>query len=241
MALPLDEACCASFPAAALAALAAVRTWLDVAILAGDDRCWVWWQSGETEVLARVLAVPGVELYVHRDGLWYPFGHRLPSFDVPERTAARPLHRLLTPAPVQPELAGREDWSAYPLTLACDDRPRTTTALRCHLDELAQWAETATTAQLMSLQGALCGSEVILLGQRLPAVVHGERFWGRLLLVPLGYRPEPGLPESALCSALGIGEAEIALLSQQGLEILARASFQPLTRAGIRRAAQEEV
>src|SRR5947207_3737980 len=131
MALPLDEACCASFPAAALAALAAVRTGLDVAILAGDDRCWVWWQSGETEVLARVLAVPGVELYVHRDGLWYPFGHRLPRFDVPERTTARPLHRVLTPAPVQPELVGREDWDAYPLTLVGDDRPRTTTALRC--------------------------------------------------------------------------------------------------------------
>ena len=37
MALPLDEACCARFPAAALAALAAVRTWRDVAILAGDN------------------------------------------------------------------------------------------------------------------------------------------------------------------------------------------------------------
>ena len=65
MALPLDEACCASFPAAALAALAAVRTWLDVAILAGDDRCWVWWQPGETEVLRVADDLP--RLQGHRE------------------------------------------------------------------------------------------------------------------------------------------------------------------------------
>src|SRR2546421_8848424 len=100
MALPLDDACCASFPATAVAALASVRARPDVVVLTRHDRCWLWWPPGELEVLYRVLAVPGVEVYVRRDGFWYRSGRRLPSFDLPESTTARPLHQVLIPGRV---------------------------------------------------------------------------------------------------------------------------------------------
>src|SRR5205085_762389 len=96
--------------------------------------------------------------------------------------------------------------------LVRDERPRAATALRCRVHELAKWADTATTGQLASVRGACCGSEVMLLGQRLPARVRGERFWGESLFLPLGFRHEPALPENALRDALGIGEGNIALI-----------------------------
>lgn len=241
MILALDDACCASLPAAKLAALAAVRARVDVVVLARDDRCWVWWPAGDMEVLYRVLAVPGVELYVRRDGFWHRCGRRLPSFDVPDGTAARPLSHVLLPGRVQPEFAAPRDWEPFSLTLVRDERPRGATGMRCRLDELAHWAETATTAQLSCVRGARCGTEVMLLGPRLPARVRGERFWGGSLLLPLGFRSEPALREGALCAALGIGAGDIGVLSRMGLEILARDNFQPLTRVGIRLARQEAV
>jgi hypothetical protein len=75
---------------------------------------------------------------------------------------------------------------------------------------------------------------VLLLGPKVPLLPRGERLWGERLLVPLGLRPEPALPEIDLLTALDVGREELAVLQAEGVEVLPAAALQPLTRAGIR-------
>ena len=55
---------------------------------------------------------------------------------------------------------------------------------------------------------------MMLLGQRLPTISEGEKFWGNRVLVPLGFRPAPALSESALLGALGVDEGDLLALRQ---------------------------
>jgi hypothetical protein len=130
------------------------------------------------------------------------------------------------------------------LGLAREGRERPATALCCPLAELDRWAEGATARRLTTLEAAYCpapggAARVLLLGERLPPLAGGERFWGRAVLAPLGWRPEPALGEAALRAALGLKDEEIALLRPEGVEVVPRAAFRPLTRAGIRLALRE--
>src|SRR5436305_1449646 len=169
MTLPLNEACCASFPAAAFPTVAALRVRADVVGLTQDERGWVWWQPGDAEALNAVLAVPGVAVYVYRDGQWFRPGLRLPDFSVPDRHAARPLYHLLTPERITPTVAEPCAGKRSTLRLVRDDRARGATTMCCRLGDLGRWAESATTAQLSALRAARCGEDVVLLGRRLPA------------------------------------------------------------------------
>jgi hypothetical protein len=120
------------------------------------------------------------------------------------------------------------------LGLVRGDRPRPATALRCAPDVLARWADTATTARIERLSGAWDGSRILVRGRALPEVPSGERFWGNRLLIPLGFRPGPDLPERALLKALHAGDEELFLLEADGCEVVPLAAFQPLTRAALR-------
>jgi hypothetical protein len=114
----------------------------------------------------------------------------------------------------------------------------------CGLDRLSSWAEQATSARLASLRAAWTAGpggepgadEVLVLGApgSLPELLGGLRFWGVDLLVPLGLRPEPELPEPALCRAAGAGSNDLVVLDGQGYELISRDAFQPMSRAGIR-------
>jgi hypothetical protein len=116
--------------------------------------------------------------------------------------------------------------------------------VRCRLDRLSAWAEHVTSARLAALRGAWTAepggppeqAEVLVLGvpESLPEVWEGLRLWGVDLLVPLGSRAEPELPEPALCRAVGAGTNDLVVLDGQGYEIIPRTAFQPLCRAGIR-------
>jgi hypothetical protein len=75
---------------------------------------------------------------------------------------------------------------------------------------------------------------VLVLGERLPPLAAGERYWGRWLLLPLGWRAEPDLGEAALAEAVGLRQGEVGLLGASGLEVVDRRTFRPLTRAGVR-------
>jgi hypothetical protein len=120
------------------------------------------------------------------------------------------------------------------VALVRDDRPRPAGALCCPLAELAEWVEEATSRQMAGLQAAWCpAGSVLLLGERLPPLAAGERFWGRSLLVPLGFRPDPDLDEDALREALGLG-GDVGILTAEGLEVVPRGAFGALTRAGLR-------
>jgi hypothetical protein len=145
---------------------------------------------------------------------------------------------VLFPAPVQPEPPPVLALQRPVLRLVRDERPRPASGMRLALADLAHWAETAPSAEIGALRAARLGDQVLLLGPRLPTVGGGQRLWGERLLVPLGFVPEPALPESALLEVLAVDGDALAVLDASGAEIVPRGVFQPLTRAGIRLAAR---
>jgi hypothetical protein len=173
-----------------------------------------------------VLPLVGVELYARRGGLWYRLGHHLPTFGLPaDEGESVPLDRAVTPTPVRPELASDILPRPVELRLVRDGRVREASALGCGLDELGRWADMAPTARLVALRAATAGDRVLLLGRPLPPIPGAERFWGGRILVPLGVRADPELPETALCGALGAGDDELLVLTHEGAEAV------PLDRA----------
>jgi hypothetical protein len=239
MPAPLHDVCCASLPPESLAALAAVRELTEVRVALAAGRAWVRWEPGEERVLRAVLPVSGVELYVRRDGRWHRHGHHLPAFDFPAQLDERPVHQVLTPAPVRPVPPPSVQPRPIALALVADARPRPGSAMRCGVLELARWADTVPAARLAALRAGQCEGRVLLLGTRLPPLARGERFWGGQLLVPLGRRPDPDLPASAVREALGIAADEVLLLTDAGAEVVPTSAFRPLTRAQVRLAAGE--
>jgi hypothetical protein len=101
---------------------------------------------------------------------------------------------------------------------------------------LLRWADVATSHQLRSVQAAWCDEEVLLRGT-LP-VLTGERFWGKQVLLPLGFRVEPELAQSVILAALGVRPGDVALWTTAGVEVISSEAFGPVTRAGIRLAAE---
>lgn len=238
MSSPLDDVTLASLPADALAALAPLRTHGGIEVATVDGRLWVRWQAGDEEVLRWLLPVSGVELFTQQDGQWYRAGHRLPAFDVPSAWTGRGLDAVLLPAPVQPLNASSLSVTPAVLHLVRDDVLRPASALRCPLDALARWADQALTADIESLRGVCRDGVALVLGERLPPLADGERYWGARVLVPLGHRPEPALPESALCQVLRLADGDVALLGDGHAEVVPGSALQPLTRAGIRLASR---
>jgi hypothetical protein len=236
---PLHDVCCASLPEASLPVLAGLRATpgLDVALASG--RAWVRWQAGDEEVLRRLLPVAGVELYVPREGRWHRFGRHLPAFAFPTGLEYRPLHQVLFPAPMLPLPPRPPGLRPVSLTIVPADRPRRATALACGPAELARWADAASEARLRSLRAAQAAGRVLVLGERLPEVPSGRRYWGEAVLVPLGYRPDPDLPAEAIRAALGLAAEELLLLDEGRAEVVPGLALRPMTRAGIRLALQE--
>jgi hypothetical protein len=245
----IEHASCASIPATALSNLAGFRASPDVQVQVLGDRAWLRWLASSGQVLQLLLPVPGAAFFVWHEGQWYPPDSRLPTSAVPDLMDPSQLHRVLIPEPAQPIPPGIQLGRPVEVVLRRSERPRACTALWCRLAELASWADTATADEIAEVSAARSGEDVLLRGNRLPASPRGERFWGRDLLVPLGYRPVPDLPERDLCAALGVGEDEFALLRPAGgpgneggpaaLELLPAEAFEPLTRAAVRLALQE--
>jgi MoxR-vWA-beta-propeller ternary system protein len=241
MSIWLDAVSCARVPEASLPALAMLRCQNDIQAICQGQHVWIRWHTGDEEVLRQVLPVPGVELYIQQDGQWFRAGQRLPV-DAPPEGPMQSLDQLLVPERATPKEPSGITSQPVRLTLVRDGRVRATTALLCSVSALHDWAGGATTRQLVSLKAARCGSRVLLLGEKLPAVAEGVRLWGRQLLVPLGYRPQPALPASALVAAIGLREGEIALLlmgPRLEIEIVPEESFYTLTRAAARLAVAE--
>jgi hypothetical protein len=231
----LQDVCCARLPASALAVLADLRREPGIRVAREHEHVWVLWDTENVGVLHRLLPVVGVELYCQRDGLWYRGGARLPAFCVPADLECRTvsLARAVVPQSIRAVAPEADFPPPIALGLARAPAPREATALRCTLTDLARWVEQAPTAALAALETAWAGGEVFVRGQRLPPVA-GKRYWGERLLVPLGFRPVPDLPESALRRALGIGEDELAVLEADGVETIPGTALRPMTRAGVR-------
>ena len=237
----LADVCCACIPAEELAALDEVRVVQGVEVYQQQEKIWVRWESRSEAVLACMLAIPGVVLYAWRDGRWRRPGAVLPAFDVPAHAKYQPLHQVLFPAPVQPLSANKVDRPPdhVRLSLLSDHRPRPTTAMLAAAGEILAWADSVPSFRLSQLLAARSGQEVLLLGNRLPPVLSGQRFWGKTILLPLGTRLEPDLPEQMVADALGLDEDHLLLVREAGEQVIPREVFQPLHRAGLRRLTQE--
>jgi MoxR-vWA-beta-propeller ternary system protein len=239
MTSPLHDVCCASLPRSSLTVLAELRAVPDVLAALVGERAWVRWQSGQERVLRRLLPVAGVALYIQRGPLWHRFGCHLPTLDFPRELDYKPLHAVLFPAPVQPEMPPSLDLRPLFVTVAPDSRPRKSTALECAAADLACWADSVPAVRLAPLSAARCWKRLLVLGERLPPLPIGRRYWGETLLVPLGHRPEPNLPGDGIRAALGVGADELLLLDGDVAAAIPRDAFVPLTRARLRLAVQE--
>jgi hypothetical protein len=236
--LPTSDLRCVCVSAQALTHLAALRTHPDVRVLLQEERAWVYWPAQENDLLQHMLSLPGALLFSHREGLWYRLDQHLPVFEVPDDREARPLIHLLSPARVEPASPDPVRPTPLLLRLLPDEIPRPARALECSLETLVHWADSATTQQLQRLQGAwytgVDGEKrALLLGEQLPALPEERRYWGQAVLLPLGFRPEPDLGEAALREILALPPDSLALVHEEGHEILPRPR-QPLTRACVR-------
>jgi hypothetical protein len=220
-------------PAAGLAALGPVRDRADVRVLVDGDVAWVRWPAGRAEVVRCLLPVDGAEFFTRRDGQWFRFGRRLPTSEVPPSGEGRPVAAVLVPArfaPVAPVLSG----VPVGLRLVRGGGPKPTVALACRVADLAGWADTATTAELAEVRGAVSGDRAVLRGKVLPVVRLATRYWGSDVLVPVGFRPEPDLPAAAIRAAVGAADGEMVLFDPDGVGLIPLSAFAPLTRAGAR-------
>jgi hypothetical protein len=236
---PTVEACCVRMSAEALVFLAELRIRTDVRPLMDGATAWLFFRAGDREVLHRLLAADGAQFFERRGGQWYEPGRHLPSFEVPDSADARPLIALLTPAPISPETPPATRAAPLRLRLVRDGRPRPARALCCWLADLAAWADHATSHQFAGLQAAVdAEARVLVVGEHLPPLAVGDRYWGKTVLVPLGWRPEPDLGEEALREVCGLGCAALGLLTADGVEVVDRNALRPLTRGGVRLAVQ---
>ncbi len=231
---PWRDVTAARLPAAHLGALAPVRHRDGVRVQFRDANAWVHWPIGQADVVRCLLAVPGVVFFAQRAGQWVRFGALVPTDDRPPEGAGVPVATALVPARFQPLPPVMPTWEPLVLTVARGGTPRPVVALVCTVTALARWADVATTMELAAVRGARSGARAVLLGDRLPAVAGAVRYWGEGVLVPVGFRPEPELPDDALRAAIGTAADELLFLDATGAERVPRAAFEPLTRAGVR-------
>jgi hypothetical protein len=246
------EVRCASLRLDDLRVLADLRGRAELRVMVEGDRAWVCWQADSEMapemLVGRILALEGVELFTERGGRWYRLGEHLPAFGVPfrDRDNGILLDRLVIPGKLSGHRPGRRVSAALRVVLVADEREevRPATALKCSLEALSVWAEQATSAQLSPLQGAWRRAfdgeggvaDVFVVGRtgKLPLLPESVRYWGTDLLMPLGLRADPDLPEAAIRRVVGAGQEDLVLLDGEGFELIARRVFQPLCRAGIR-------
>jgi MoxR-vWA-beta-propeller ternary system domain bpX2 len=233
-----DDVACASLPPDALPLLAPLRCEPGLHVAHEANRLWLRFEAGSERVLRAVLPLRGVELFAFRDGTWRRFGQSLPAFDFPRHPRFEPLFQALVPAPVLPIAPGAAPVMPFRLSLVPDDRPRPTTAVLCSLTAIASWAGGVSRYRLERLHAIMRQRQVLIFGDKLPLVADGVRLWGKLVLVPLGWRPEPDLPEGDLREAAGVAAEEVLLLQHDRIEALPRTALARLSRASLRLAVE---
>ena len=250
------EVRCASIRAEDLPALADLRRHLDIRVTMLKDRAWIYWEHDSDQmrdvVLRRILPLHGAQLYCERDGNWHRLGEHLPDFNAPgvDRHESAALFQVLLPVAIagcRPD-STRSQRAQVSVVRDLRGHARPATALRCALEALRAWAEQATSTQLSALlaawttgtAGQKVNAEVLVLGPAvaLPPLASGARYWGTDLLIPLGFRAEPDLPEPVLRALGGAKPDDLLVLDQDGFESIPRGAFKPLERAGVRLACQ---
>jgi hypothetical protein len=234
----IDDVSGACMAVEQLSMLAEVRCVRGVEIVQENQQVWVSWPADREEVLQRVLAVPGVRLFVKREANWYELGRRLPAREVGFDGLRKPLFHALTPVAPQMESPNTQSIDRVCLHLVPDDRARQTTALRCSIDVLQRWIERTPGVQFERLKAVLADEEVLVVGDGLPMLPGNARYWGERVLTPLGFRIEPELPPGVLQEVLGLSDHDLAIFSDSGVERFSRELLTDLSRGRVRLAAQ---
>ncbi|MBA4187710.1 MAG: hypothetical protein C0467_06785 [Planctomycetaceae bacterium] len=228
------EVTAARIPAEHLTALATVRNLDGLRVHLVESTAWVRWSVHGAEIVNCLLPIPGVALFVRRQGEMFEYGRRLPSSEVPPIGDGLPVSAVLVPARFEITPPPTEPLAPAVLRIIRGGEPKPASALICNTADLLKWAEYATTAELAAVRAARCGERALLLGSRLPAIGGSVRYWGKDVLVPVGFRTEPELSPTAIRAACGAADDELVLLDEQGVEVIPQSVFRPLTRAGIR-------
>ncbi|MCA8910866.1 MAG: hypothetical protein KDB82_04125 [Planctomycetes bacterium] len=232
----LTHASLARIPASALALLGRLRTYASVQVRIEEQRAWVRWDEAGFQVLRALLPVEGAEFFEKLDSSWHLCGYSLPAFEIPEDGFV-PLAMVLTPAAVHTVPDEAEALPRVQFALKRSSEIHSARALLCKPGALAVWADMATLGEFNGILAARSGDLVLVTATgdaSLPPLAGAERYWGERLLFPLGYGPDPDLPESALLTALSIRDDEFALVRHAAVEVIPRGVLQPLTRASAR-------
>ena len=178
----------ARIPAAGLAALGPVRCRPGVAVIrvAGF---WVKFHPGDGELIRILLPLAGVEFFALRGGLWARFDQRLPTADGRRPTAGRRWTGSSSRAG-----QARRGAAGDRTGRAADGRAWRSRNRRrpCVLPYVLRGGPTRLRRRTWPrCATARCDDRAVLLGDRLPLVLGGERFWGKRVGLPVGFRPEP--------------------------------------------------
>jgi hypothetical protein len=228
----------ACIPTSALPVLAALRLHAKVRVVLIGQQAWLSWPAQNDDVVQCLLTIRGVRFFLEKAGTWYEYGSRLPAFDLPAIEPSLPLEQVLIPDKQVRAAVPNVEFERLPLRLVPDDCIQPTTASLCSLDSLAAWADQAPTFAIEQLRGVWAGGRALVLGNNLPHLPGDRRFWGRRLLLPLGYRLEPCSDEEILLGPGGPLEGELVLFDGATAERMSPETFKQLTRAGIRLAAR---
>lgn len=235
---PWADVTAARLPASALMHLAAVRDRAGVRVHVLGDLAWVTWTSSHAEVIACLLPASGVEFFVRRGNEWFRFNSRVPTSDRPPDAAGRPLDAVLVPERLEPRATDTTPLRKLAVRIVRGGGLHPATALRCTLAELLHWVETATTLHLTTLVAARNGDRVLLCGEKLPIIPGATRYWGSAVLIPLGFRAEPELSADILRAVVGAQAGDVVVFDETGVAVIPDLAFAPLTRVGVRLAAE---
>ena len=224
----------ARIPVADLVCLAPLRTRSDIRVRMAHGIAWLNWTTSRAEAIRELLPRVGAEFFTTVKGQRYRLGSRLPSGEAPPDGEARPLATVLMPSPATLAEPDAGIFGGVDLRLVRCDVPRPTVALVCPLEALREFADRATTAELAGVSGLLSRDRAVLFGETLPSVPGAVRFHGKGVLIPIGFKLHPELPETIVRSAAGIADDDVLLITGAGIETIPRSRAEPLTRAGLR-------
>jgi hypothetical protein len=229
----------AAIPSSAMPRLAVLRDRRGLEVALSGRQLWLRWPDGDESIAQTLFAIAGCRLFEMREGRWHEANRSLPAFDMPEALSFRPIAAVILPAAIEPKSAADFAPIAMPLRLVEDSTYRPTLALVCPLAAFSAWASEVPPSRLRKLRAARDGSRLFVLGKSLPRIDGDERFWGRSVLVPLGFRPSPDFSEPALRTLVGVAESDLLVIRQAGCEFVPQDCFTSLTHAALRLTARE--
>ena len=216
------------------------------------DRAWICWdaesESTRQMMIERLLPLSGVEMFARHGGHWYRPGEHLPAFRVPIGDGSGGVSLERSPVPQADDgIRARERRAGTAGAATGARRAESTPAGR-------RGVLPARSAGPLGRAGDLGADRVAdggldprpgrragagrgagaRRGRDAPGIAGRSRFWGMDVMIPLGFRADPELSESALRRLVGAGPDDLVVLDAAGYERIPRAAFRPLSRAGIR-------